>query len=67
MVSVWGGQRIGIDIGGHGERNGKISYSLVTRSFVDHNWEVGFFFFPQSAVQVTGGIWAVTFFFVFFF
>lgn len=60
MASVGGGQRIGIDIGGHGERSGKISYALVTRCFVDHNWEVELHF-GKKKIQVIGGVWAVTF------
>lgn len=48
MASVGGGQRIGIDIGGHGERSDKISYAQVTRCFVDHNWEVELHFEKKS-------------------
>lgn len=44
-------RRIGVEV--YKARSGKIIYNLVTRYFVGHNWEVGFFSL-QSAVQVIG-------------
>ena len=44
VVSAWGGQRIGIGVEGHRARSGEISYGLVTRCFVGHNWEAEYFF-----------------------
>lgn len=53
VISAWYGQRrIGVE--SYKARNGKIIYNLVTRYFVGHNWETGFFFFLWSAVQVIG-------------
>lgn len=44
VVSACYGQRRRIDVEGYKARSGKIIYNLVTRYFVGHNWEVGFFF-----------------------
>lgn len=48
VVSAWGGQRLGIGVEGHSARSGEISYGLVTRCSVGHNWEAEFFFFKMQ-------------------
>lgn len=44
VVSALCSQRVGIGVEGCGARSGTISYDLVTWSFVEYNWEVGFLF-----------------------